>query len=584
MAKEAQNLHVDHIESVAARGETQEVKNVFNHVIKFLSGTEKQKQEQSGTETQQQEKSITEKLDGVPVLFGHTDKDGYFVGLKNRCFKNNKFEKSAAFFTTDFSKAGDNAPLLQNMWDTLVPLVQKNTVYFAELVFSTHEKSPNDRRVGVKQQKLQHVGGDSYLVQPNLLWYKISGATGQEKLGLLEISVAEVTNLNQLELGSFVKKPFNLSSKDLYITTGQLRFDKTKLGEKVEETLKEVSGLVNSFNFVNHSKFRVSDYFTDQSDPNYTQYKPLKEAKDKLIQLLDTLRNVRGYKDEKLGKEVNEGFVVNYNGKLYKFISSGYKEASGEHYGKNKKKKKVTQNSSYEVTSSLTNVLQESENFKFAVLFMGKFQPFHIGHHEVFKQLQKTWGKKNVYILTSNTNKVGKQTLPGTYLDKEQVIKMYGQKVSTKLIERTPGLAPYNNNNARVFFAQKNPSVSVYVWAVGGKDSDRLSGKENFYEVSNVQELREAYAANPKGTFWTRTPVVKIGDETVSARNIRGLTDPNSNSVALTKLKKFFPEDVLRKLQKNKKAKSALAKILGVDSITNESLKYGALLRLCTLL
>lgn len=567
----AKDLHVDHIESVAARGETQEVKNVFNHVLDFLSGTETQEQ------------SVTEKLDGVPVLFGHTDSDGYFVGLKNRCFKNNKFEKSAAFFTTNFSKAGDNAPLLQNMWDTLVPLVQENTVYFAELVFSTHEKSPNDKRVGVKQQKLQHVGGDSYLVQPNLLWYKISGATGQEKLGLLEIGVAQnVSSVSELNSNSFNTKNFGFKSTQLYTTTGQLSFDSTKLGEKVESVVKKVRELVNSFNFVEDRKFKVSEYFGNEELTQYRQYTTLKAAKDNVVSVLDTLRNVRGYVDQTLANEVNEGFVVNYSGKRYKLISSNYKTYSGQHYGK---KKKVTQNSSYEVSSYLTNVLQESEDFKFAVLFMGKFQPFHVGHYEVFNKLEEKWGQGSVYVLTSNVNKVGKVTLPGSYNDKEQVISLYGPKVSNKLLQLEKGLTPYNNNNAKVLFAQKDPSVSVYVWAVGGKDAPtRLSGKKNFYEVSNVQELREVYAANPSGTFWTRTPVVKVGDETVSARNIRGLTEPNSNSVSLTKLKKFFPEDVLQKLQKNNEAKVALAKILGVKEVTNEGLKYGALLRLCTLL
>jgi nicotinamide mononucleotide adenylyltransferase len=36
------------------------------------------------------------------------------------------------------------------------------------------------------------------------------------------------------------------------------------------------------------------------------------------------------------------------------------------------------------------------------VFYSGRFQPFHLGHGEVFRELQSRFGRDNVYIATSN--------------------------------------------------------------------------------------------------------------------------------------------------------------------------------------
>ena len=36
------------------------------------------------------------------------------------------------------------------------------------------------------------------------------------------------------------------------------------------------------------------------------------------------------------------------------------------------------------------------------VLYPGRFQPFHLGHREVFQSLQRDFGRDHVYIATSN--------------------------------------------------------------------------------------------------------------------------------------------------------------------------------------
>ena len=46
--------------------------------------------------------------------------------------------------------------------------------------------------------------------------------------------------------------------------------------------------------------------------------------------------------------------------------------------------------------------LFEAKNTPVIVTYPGRFQPFHQGHAGVFAELQRLFGKNNVYILTSN--------------------------------------------------------------------------------------------------------------------------------------------------------------------------------------
>ena len=42
------------------------------------------------------------------------------------------------------------------------------------------------------------------------------------------------------------------------------------------------------------------------------------------------------------------------------------------------------------------------------VLYPGRFQPFHLGHKDVFASLQNKFGRDNVFIATSNKTELPK--------------------------------------------------------------------------------------------------------------------------------------------------------------------------------
>ena len=58
------------------------------------------------------------------------------------------------------------------------------------------------------------------------------------------------------------------------------------------------------------------------------------------------------------------------------------------------------------------------------VLYPGRFQPFHLGHKEVFESLQNRFGRDNVYIATSNKTELPKS--PFNFNDKVQLMNAAG--------------------------------------------------------------------------------------------------------------------------------------------------------------
>jgi hypothetical protein len=97
------------------------------------------------------------------------------------------------------------------------------------------------------------------------------------------------------------------------------------------------------------------------------------------------------------------------------------------------------------------------------VLYPGRFQPFHLGHGEVFRSLQNKFGRDNVYIATSN--KVEPPKSPFNFSDKTVFINAAGIS-SDRIIEVT---SPY-----KLPEPQFNPANTIFIVAVGAPDRDRL--------------------------------------------------------------------------------------------------------------
>jgi cytidyltransferase-like protein len=97
------------------------------------------------------------------------------------------------------------------------------------------------------------------------------------------------------------------------------------------------------------------------------------------------------------------------------------------------------------------------------VLYPGRFQPFHLGHGEVFRSLQSKFGRDNVYIATSN--KVEPPKSPFNFSDKTVLMTAAGIP-GDRILEVT---SPY-----KLPESQFNPANTIFVVAVGAPDRDRL--------------------------------------------------------------------------------------------------------------
>lgn len=96
------------------------------------------------------------------------------------------------------------------------------------------------------------------------------------------------------------------------------------------------------------------------------------------------------------------------------------------------------------------------------VLYSGRFQPFHLGHGEVFQDLQSRFGRDNVYIATSN--KVEPPKSPFNFSEKVQFMHAAGIP-SDRIIQV---VSPYKLPE------QFDPVNTIFVVAVGAPDRDRL--------------------------------------------------------------------------------------------------------------
>jgi pyrimidine deaminase RibD-like protein len=107
--------------------------------------------------------------------------------------------------------------------------------------------------------------------------------------------------------------------------------------------------------------------------------------------------------------------------------------------------------------------LFEAKNTPVIVTYPGRFQPFHQGHAGVFAELQKLFGKNNVYILTSNDQSGPKS--PFNFADKRQLMTAAG----------VPGDHIVQTTAMYALPEGFDPRNTIFVTAVGAPDADRLN-------------------------------------------------------------------------------------------------------------
>jgi predicted SPOUT superfamily RNA methylase MTH1 len=137
-------------------------------------------------------------------------------------------------------------------------------------------------------------------------------------------------------------------------------------------------------------------------------------------------------------------------------------------------------------------VVNEANSSQLVVLYPGRFQPFHLGHADVFRTLQAKFGRDNVYIATSNKADGGKS--PFNFTDKVTIMHAAGVPSDRILEVQSPYKLP----------AQFDATTTVLVVTVGAPDAARLQvdgvkkdGNPGYYKT--FKSLEECVTADKHG-------------------------------------------------------------------------------------
>lgn len=157
------------------------------------------------------------------------------------------------------------------------------------------------------------------------------------------------------------------------------------------------------------------------------------------------------------------------------------------------------------------------ENFLFettpqiVVLYPGRFQPFHLGHKEVFQSLQSKFGRDSVFIATSNKTELPKS--PFNFSDKVKFMIAAGIPADRILEVSSPYKLP----------AQFTPENTIFIVAVGSPDADRLKpdsvkrdGNPSYYK--SFTDIKNTTTADKHGFVIIadeRNKLINIGNEKV---------------------------------------------------------------------
>jgi cytidyltransferase-like protein len=180
-----------------------------------------------------------------------------------------------------------------------------------------------------------------------------------------------------------------------------------------------------------------------------------------------------------------------------------------------------------------------------AVIYPGRFQPFHKGHNAAYHQLCKWFKKDNVWIASSD-----KTTDPGdkdsvSFLDfterKELMVTMYGLLPDHIVKCKNPAFSP-----VEILSLYKAPVVTVM--AVGSKDAER-------YKESKLFTPYPMHKGHP-------APFASVSKDLTTANEKAGMyyvVIPSQGSgISGTKAR-----ELLAKCENQKDAKATMEKVFG---------------------
>lgn len=140
------------------------------------------------------------------------------------------------------------------------------------------------------------------------------------------------------------------------------------------------------------------------------------------------------------------------------------------------------------------------------VIYPGRFQPFHKGHHAVYDWLCGKFGRNNVYIATSNKTDNAKS--PFTFAEKSYFMQLTGVPAD-RIVQATQ---PYQIQNvlASGNINVASPENTVVIFAVSQKDMDedprfsfapKKDGSEPYFQP--LKDIRQTESMDKHGYIMT---------------------------------------------------------------------------------
>lgn len=157
---------------------------------------------------------------------------------------------------------------------------------------------------------------------------------------------------------------------------------------------------------------------------------------------------------------------------------------------------------------------------KVVVVYYGRFQPVHLGHVAVYRNLVDKFGRNNVYIGTSNKTDSNKSPLPFNWKKK---LWMNHNVPGDHIIQTTRN---YNVEEIKNKLRLKDFKDFVFIVAVGQKDKNRLGGR---YFKPLKGSLSSLKSADENGYYYV-IPNVTMGGRVLSATAIRNILKQKSLS------------------------------------------------------
>ena len=163
------------------------------------------------------------------------------------------------------------------------------------------------------------------------------------------------------------------------------------------------------------------------------------------------------------------------------------------------------------IANLFENYVKEDNGPEVVVIYPGRFQPFHLGHKEVFTALQNKYGRDNVYIATSNKTEGARS--PFNFSDKNVLMNAAGIP-DDRIIEVSN---PYKLPD------QFNAEKTIYIVVVGSPDRNRLNpdstkkdGTESYFKtLDNLQGTETADKHGYVIIADERKKQITLGNETV---------------------------------------------------------------------